>query len=369
MPSKPHASPRSHSPRSRVATANRHGGPLACLIALPASAVLIVFATALLVADNKAPTDAKSGVPNGLPAVSIPKDNQPSAAKISLGKQLYFDKRLSKDNTISCASCHDPQKGWSNGLQFGVGVGGQKGGRNSPTVLNTAYNKFQFWDGRAPTLEAQALGPIQNPIEMGMTLKKVVAKLNQIEGYRTQFRAVFGTDVTSDGIGKAIAAYERTVLTGDAPYDRFKAGDKKSLSAAAERGRKLFFNKAHCSACHAGANFTDNAFHNIGVGMDKKNYDVGRAAISKLEGDRGSFKTPTLRDIARTGPYMHDGSLKTLEAVVAHYNKGGIANPYLDEEIFALDLSKQEIQDLITFMKEGLSGRAYPAHKPPKLPK
>jgi len=339
------------------------------LIALPAAAVLAVFVTALLFAEGKSATSAAGGVPSGLPAVPIPKDNQPSAAKIALGKQLYFDKRLSKDNTISCASCHDPQKGWSNGLPFGVGVGGQKGGRNSPTVLNTAYNKFQFWDGREPSLEAQALGPIQNPIEMGMTLEKVITKLNKIAGYRSQFRAVFGTDVTSDGIAKAIAAYERTVLTGDAPYDRFKAGNKQALSAAAERGRQLFFNKAHCSACHSGPNFTDNAFHNIGVGMDKKKYDVGRFAVSKLEGDRGAFKTPTLRDIARTGPYMHDGSMKTLEAVVEHYNKGGIANPYLDEEIYALDLSKQEMRDLVTFMKEGLAGRAYPAHKPPKLPK
>ena len=311
---------------------------------------------------------ADDGVPSGLKPVKHPKDNQPTDAKISLGKQLYFDPRLSSDDTISCASCHDPTKGWSNGEQFATGVDGQKGGRNSPTVLNSAYSRFQFWDGREPSLEAQALGPIQNPIEMAMTLEAVVAKLNDIEGYRDQFQDVFGTDVTSEGIAKSIAAYERTVLTGDAPYDRYKAGDESALSESAARGRKLFFGKANCSACHSGANFTDNAFHNIGVGMDADEPDLGRFVVSGLEGDKGAFKTPTLRDIARTGPYMHDGSMKTLEEVVDHYVKGGIDNPQLDEEIFKLKLTDEEKADLITFMREGLSGDDYPDHEPPELP-
>lgn len=306
--------------------------------------------------------------PAGLPAVPHPEDNQPTAEKIALGKQLYFDPRLSSDNTISCASCHDPAKGWSNGEQFATGVGGAKGGRNSPTVINSAYFTFQFWDGRAPSLEAQALGPIQNPIEMNMTLPAVVEKLNAIEGYRTQFQKVFGTNVTADGIARAIAAYERTALSGDAPYDRFKAGDQDALSESAQRGMKLFFGKAACSSCHSGHSFTDNAFHNIGVGMDRKDPDVGREAISKLKGDRGAFKTPTLREIARTGPYMHDGSMQTLEEVVEHYNKGGIDNPFLDEEIFPLKLSDQDKKDLVTFMKEGLSSSSYPAHTAPRLP-
>ncbi|GAB4146936.1 MAG: cytochrome c peroxidase [Planctomycetaceae bacterium] len=308
--------------------------------------------------------------PKGLPAVTHPKDNPPSAAKISLGKQLYFDKRLSRDDTISCASCHNPEKGWSNGEQFATGVGGKKGGRNSPTIINTAYNRFQFWDGREPTLEAQALGPIQNPIEMNMTLKELIPKLNKIAGYKKQFQAVFKTDVTSEGIAKAIASYERTVLSGDAPYDRFKAGDKKALSESAQRGMKLFFGKAHCSACHAGPNFTDNGFHNIGIGIGKdgKATDKGRFTVSNLPEDIGSFKTPTLREIAKTAPYMHDGSLKTLEEVVAHYNKGGVKNDQLDEEIFPLNLTKQEAADVVTFMKEGLSSKSYPLHKPPKLP-
>ncbi len=303
--------------------------------------------------------------PAGLPPVVHPKDNAPTAEKISLGKQLYFDGRLSADNKVSCASCHDPAKGFSNGEQFATGVEGKKGGRNSPTVINAAYGNLQFWDGRAKSLEDQALGPIQNPIEMNMTLEAVVAKLNGIEGYKQQFQQVFGTDVTSDGIAKAIACYERTVLCGDAPFDKFQAGDKAALSEAAARGKKLFFGKANCTACHAGASFTDNGFHNIGL----PGTDEGRATINKSVGDKGAFKTPTLRDIARSGPYMHDGSLKTLEEVVAHYNKGGTPNPQLDEELFPLKLTDAEAADLVTFLKEGLASTSYPNHTAPELPK
>ncbi len=318
-------------------------------------------------AEDAKPT-VKGTTPLGLPSIPFPKDNPPTDDKIALGKQLYFDGRLSRDGKVSCASCHDPAKGYSNGERFATGVEGKQGGRSAPTVINTAYQKFQFWDGRAGSLEEQALGPIQNPIEMNMTLPEVVQKLNGIDGYKAQFQKVFGSDVTSDGIAKAIAAYERTVLSGDAPYDRFKTGDKAALSEGAKRGMDLFFGKGHCSACHTGSNFTDNAFHNIGIGMDKPKPDVGREAISKLAGDRGSFKTPTLRDVARSAPYMHDGSLKTLEEVVEHYSKGGIANDSLDEEIFARNLSKEEIADLVTFMKEGLASGSYPDHKPPQLP-
>ncbi len=307
-------------------------------------------------------------IPLGIPEIEHPKDNELTQEKIDLGKQLYFDKRLSSDNSVSCASCHDPAKGWSNGEAVATGVGGQKGGRSSPTIINSAFQKLTFWDGRAANLEEQALGPIQNPIEMNLSLDEAVKRLNGIPGYKKQFRAVFGTEVTKETLAKAIAAYERTAISGDAPYDRFQAGDKKALSEAAQRGLALFNGKAHCSACHSGPNFTDHAFHNLGVGIDKPMPDLGREVISKLEGDRGAFKTPTLREIARTAPYMHDGSEATLEAVVAYYNKGGTANPQLDEEIFPLDLTKEEAADLVTFMKEGLSSESYPDHKPPKLP-
>ncbi|WP_010582935.1 cytochrome-c peroxidase [Schlesneria paludicola] len=293
-----------------------------------------------------------------------PKENPSTAEKIALGQQLYFDGRLSADNKVSCATCHDPAKGFSNGEQFATGVEGKKGGRNSPTVINSAFQNFQFWDGRARTLEEQALGPIQNPIEMNMKMDDVVAKLNQIEGYRKQFQQIFGTDVTADGIAKAIAAYERTIVSRDAPYDRFKAGDTAAMSESAQRGMKLFFGKANCSACHAGPNFTDNGFHNIGLPSD----DEGRHVISKTLGDKGAFKTPTLREVAKSAPYMHDGSLKTLEEVVAHYIKGGSPHPQLDEALYPLKLSTEEITDLVTFMKEGLSSPSYPAHTVPELP-
>ena len=313
--------------------------------------------------------ETPSKPPLGLPSVSVPSDNAMTAEKIALGKQLYFDGRLSADNKVSCASCHDPAKGFSNGDRFATGVEGKKGGRSAPTVINTAYGSLQFWDGRAKTLEDQALGPIQNPIEMNMTLDAVIKKLNGIDGYKTQFKKVFGSDgATADGIAKAIAAYERTVISGNAPFDRFKAGDQKALSEQAQRGQKLFFGKAHCSACHAGPNFTDNSFHNVGVGMDQKDFDKGRADISKLSGDTGAFKTPTLREIAKSGPYFHDGSAKTLEDVIDHYAKGGIPNEWLDEEIFNIKIAPGEKADLIKFLVEGLSSPDYPDDKAPKLP-
>lgn len=307
--------------------------------------------------------------PLGLPAVTHPKDNEPTDAKVALGKQLYFDPRLSADDKVSCASCHDPKKGWSNGEAIAAGIGGQRGGRSAPTVLNTAYQRFQFWDGRADSLEQQALGPIANPIEMNLPIEAAVKKLSAVEGYQKQFQAVFGSPVSAEGIAKAIAAFERTVLSGNAPFDKFKIGkDESALSDAAKQGMKVFFGKANCSACHVGPNFTDNGFHNIGVGMKAEKPDLGRYEISKLEGDRGSFKTPSLRDIARSAPYMHDGSIATLEEVVEHYAKGGVPNDYLDEEIFALKLSSEEKSALVAFLKEGLASSNYPDVSVPELP-
>jgi cytochrome c peroxidase len=307
-------------------------------------------------------------VPAGLPPLPVPKDNEMTEAKIALGKQLYFDPRLSVDNTVSCASCHHPDKGWSNGEATSAGVGGQRGGRSAPTVINAAYNRFQFWDGRAGTLEEQALGPIANPIEMNLPIEEMVKKLNAIEGYRTQFQQVFGTDVTSDGVAKAIAAFERTVISGNSPYDRFKSGDTAALSEKAQLGLKLFNGKANCSSCHAGANFTDGAFHNLGIGAKATEVDAGRKAHSKLAGDHGAFKTPTLREIGRTAPYMHDGSLATLEDVVKYYNDGGTANDFLDEEIYALKLTEDEQAALVAFLKEGLSSEQYPKIEAPQFP-
>ena len=346
---------------------------------LIAVAVLTVFcgvASSRLSAEDS----FKLHVPLGLDAkrIRIPKGNVLTAENVSLGKQLYFDKRLSRDGSISCASCHDPQHGWSNGERFATGIGGQVGGRSAPTIINAGYLNsghlkltkiLQFWDGRSEELEGQALGPIQNEIEMDMKLDELVEKLNSIEGYRVQFQEVFGTDVTSDGIARAIAAFERTVLSGGAPFDKYKNGDEAALSTAARRGMNVFFNKAHCSACHAGANFADGGFHNIGIGMDQENPDLGRYVVTLIEGDRGSFKTPTLREIARTAPYMHDGSKATLEDVLNYYDQGGVQNPQLDEEMRPLKLTDQEKTDLVMFLEEGLSSDSYLEVKPPKLPR
>ncbi len=306
--------------------------------------------------------------PLGLPAMRIPADNPLTREKVALGRQLYFDPRLSRDNTVSCASCHDPQRGWSNGEAVATGINGQKGGRSAPTILNSGYSSFQFWDGRAMHVEGQALGPIQNPIEMDLTLPELEKKLRGIEGYREQFQQVFGGPANSENIAKAIAAFERTILSGDSPYDRYKAGDEAALSDSAKAGMKLFFGKANCNACHSEPLFTDGGFHNIGVGFDGDKPDPGRGEISKLGGDHGAFKTPTLRDIARTAPYMHDGSLKTLAEVIDYYSGGGHANPQLDEEIFKINLSAQEKADLAKFLEEGLSSSAYPLVEAPELP-
>jgi cytochrome c peroxidase len=226
---------------------------------------------------------------------------------------------------------------------------------------------FQFWDGRATTLEAQALGPIHNPVEMGETLENLVRKLNEIEGYREQFQAVFGTAVTTDGLAKAIAAFERTVLSGASPFDRYMAGDRTAMSAEAIRGRRVFNGKAKCRTCHGGPMFSDQGFHNSGVGMDRPDPDLGRGAVTKDPKDRGRFKTPTLRNVALTWPFMHDGSEKTLADVVDFYDRGGVANPNLDIFIVPLELTDEEQKDLVAFL-EALTG-PLPTFVRPVLPK
>ena len=301
-----------------------------------------------------------------LPPVPVPPDNPQTDAKIRLGAQLYFDTRLSADNTISCATCHDPKTGWANHHPTDTGIRGQVGGRNSGTILDAAYMRVQFWDGRAASLEEQALGPIHNPIEMGETLENVVRKLNAIPGYKAQFNAVFGTDASTDGIAKAIAAFERTVVTGPSPYDRWLAGEKSAMTPAALRGLGLFNGKGHCSPCHSGPAFSDQGYHNIGVGMLKKNPDRGREAVTKDPSDRGRFKTPGLRNCALTHPYLHDGSEQTLASVIAYYDRGGIANPNLDPLMLPLRLTPREKADLVAFL-EALTG-TQPNITPPALP-
>jgi cytochrome c peroxidase len=332
-----------------------------------ASVTAIVLAVTLfaVVASERQTNQVVPANP-ALPTMEIPVDNPQTQAKVALGRQLYFDPRLSIDNSISCATCHAPEMAWANHDKVDTGVGGRTGTRNSGTILDAAYMKFQFWDGRARTLEEQALGPIHNPVEMGETLERVVRKLGAIGGYRAQFHAVFGTGVTSDGIAKAIAAFERTILSGPSPYDRFIAGDKSALSDAAVRGMTLFEGKAGCDACHTGPMFSDQSFHNIGVGMGRPEPDIGRQAVTSDPQDRGKFKTPSLRNVALTWPYLHDGSAATLADVVEFYDGGGIPNPTLDVRIKALGLADAEQNDLVAFL-QSLTG-SLPHIARPTLP-
>jgi cytochrome c peroxidase len=301
-----------------------------------------------------------------VPPMPVPADNPQTDSKVRLGRELYFDGRLSADGTISCATCHKPQTGWANDQPTDTGIRGQVGGRNSGTVIDSGYMRFQFWDGRAGSLEEQALGPIHNPIEMGETLENVVRKLNAIPGYREQFMEVFGTEVTTDGIAKAIAAFERSIVSGPSPFDLFMAGDRSAMSASAQRGMAVFNGKGHCTPCHSGAMFSDQSFHNIGVGMDAEKPDAGRSAISKDERDWGKFKTPGLRNVAKTPPYLHNGAEATLMDVVNYYDRGGIPNRNLDPAMLPLHLTGTEKNDLVAFL-EALTG-SYPVMGTPPLP-
>lgn len=288
-----------------------------------------------------------------LPAVvPVPSTNLNYAAKIELGKQLYFDGRLSKNNAISCAFCHNPGTGFADSRQTSIGVGGGIGGRQSPTVYNSAFNHVQFWDGRARSLEEQAIGPIHNPVEMAETHEHVVAKLGKVKGYQQQFRAVFGTGVNLQGIAEAIAAYERTVLSTNSAFDKYVMGDQKAMDEAAARGLALFKGKARCILCHNGPNLTDNQFHNLGVPqVGPMKEDLGRYNVTRAEKDKGAFKTPTLRSITETSPYMHDGAFKSLEEVVEFMNEGGGRNPNVSPLVKPLGLTPEEKADLLAFLR------------------
>lgn len=299
--------------------------------------------------------------------VPIPATNLNYKVKIDLGKQLYFDGRLSKNNAVSCAFCHNPFTGFADPRRTSIGVGGGVGGRQAPSVYNTGFIPLQFWDGRAGSLEEQAIGPIVNPVEMAETHENVVKKIGKIKGYRQQFRAVFGTDVNLQGIAEAIAAYERTVVSTNSSFDKYVLGDLKAMDEAAIRGMALFKGKARCILCHNGPNFTDNQFHNLGVPQEgPMKEDLGRFYVTRLERDKGAFKTPTLRSITETAPYMHDGAFKTLEEVVDFLDKGGGPNPNLSPLLKPLGLSSQEKADLLAFLN-ALTGEPV-KFEMPKLP-
>jgi cytochrome c peroxidase len=295
----------------------------------------------------------------------IPADNPLTAAKVTLGKMLYYDPRLSADGNVSCATCHNPNFGFSNGVPLSAGFKGQLGGRNSPTCLNRLYSTVQFWDGRAKSLEEQALGPVQNPVEMANSLPAMVSSLQRIESYKPLFSEAFGTDeITAERVAKAIASFERTLLSGNSAFDRFQAGDDKAISDSAKRGFAVFMSKGNCSQCHTLPNFTDEQFHNVGVGMNKPNPDLGRYKVTENEADKGAFRTPTLREIAQTAPYFHDGSATTLAEVVEVYDRGGTRNPHLDAKVKPLRLSRQEKMNLVAFMQT-LTGEQLNVEAPP----
>lgn len=305
--------------------------------------------------------------PLGLPPVPIPPDNPLTEETIALGRRLYYDPQLSADGTISCASCHAPQFAFSDNRPFSEGVGGKRGTRHSPTVINSAYNSLQFWDGRAPSLEEQAKGPMANPVEMAHSLEGVVKRMQADPKYLELFKKAWGADqITIDIVVKSIASFERTVIAGDSPFDRFYYGhDSRALPSAAQRGLRIFVSakKGNCAVCHTVgkdyALFTDNKFHNLGIGADTRGNlnDLGRYTETKNDADLGAFKTPSLRNLANRGPYMHDGSFPTVKDTLAHYIGGGNWNPHLDKDIHSLDvLTFDERDDLLQFL-DSLNGK------------
>ncbi len=277
-------------------------------------------------------------IPLGLDLyMPIPGDNPLTAEKIELGRRLFFDRRLSRDNSVACSSCHDPERAFSDGRPVAVGVFDRKGRRNSPALINRGYGRSFFWDGRVATLEEQVLKPIQDANEMDLTLPEAAARVG----------------LPAEEISRALASFVRSILSGGSPFDRFIDGDRAALSAEQQAGLAIFRGKGNCVACHVGPNFSDERLHNTGVAWrDGRLQDTGAGA--------GNFKTPTLREVARGAPYMHDGSLATLEEVIEYYDRGGNRNPGLDPEIHALHLSPAEKQEIVAFLRS-FSGTVYGA--------
>lgn len=285
-----------------------------------------------------------------LEPMKIPEDNPMSAEKVRLGHQLYFDKRLSGDGKFACYSCHLNEHGLTLGQPLGTGPFGKKLPRNAPTMWNIGYHTEWYWDGRAKSLEGQALAAWRG-VNMGADPEKIVATLNAIPGYREQFQRVFNQDATPDNVSKALATYMRTIISKDTPFDRWQRGDQSAISMEAQQGYQLFQN-AKCDNCHSGFLFTDLQYHNVGIGMKAKTPDVGRFTVTKLERDTGAFKTPTLRDIGDSGPYFHDGSVATLEEAVRILVNGGIENPHLDRaNILKANLNAAEVRAVVAFLR------------------
>ncbi len=290
-------------------------------------------------------------VPKGFPYPDIPADNQPTQNRIELGKRLFFDPILSRDSTISCGSCHHKDLFFTDGLALSVGIDSQLTPRNAPSIINVAYQPYMFWDGGVPTIEQQVLAPISNPLEMDYDVNAVVARLNKHPEYPALFREAYDQEPTVFTLTRAIANYERSLFSGVSLFDEYQYNNKKdALSPSALNGKSIFFGEAgECFHCHNEFNFTDNSFKNNGLYL---NYaDSGRARITLLSSDVGKFKVPSLRNVAMTAPYMHDGSMSTLEEVVEHYNSGGKPHPNKSGLIKPLSLTVQEKEDLVNFLK------------------
>jgi cytochrome c peroxidase len=282
--------------------------------------------------------------------MSIPADNPMTPEKVALGRQLFFDERLSVDGSKSCYSCHVCEKGLTDGLPKAIGPGNKQLPRSSPTLWNIGYHKEFYWDGRSGSLEKQALAAWTGA-NMGAKADEIVAKLNALQDYKTQFQKIFQSDATPDNVVKAIAAFERTIIAGNTAWDRWKAGDNTAISTSAWRGWNIF-QAIKCNNCHDGVLFTDQQYHNIGIGMDQKEPDAGRFKVTQRPEDTGAFKTPTLRDIEKSAPYFHDGSAKTLEEAVDIMLGGGKPNQYLDKKnLEPHKLLPEQREDLLNFLR------------------
>jgi cytochrome c peroxidase len=303
------------------------------------------------------------------PAPPAPADNLPNAERVALGRTLFFDPRLSGDGNMSCATCHNPSLGWSDGQATARGVKSMTLGRATPTIVNTGYNSLQMWDGRKKSLEDQAMGPMEATVEMNMDIARLFRFLNENQGYRRLFAKAYpGEAIDAGTLSKAIATYERTIVSRTSPFDRWVAGDAKAMTAQQVEGFRLFNGKAACAACHSGPNFTDNGFHNLGLkSFGVAEPDPGRYAIRPVKAMKGAFKTPTLRDVTRTGPYFHDGSAATLMDVMRHYDRGGDVTTNLSPNMKPLSLTEAEMAAVVAFM-EALTS-PYRAEPVPELPR
>ncbi|WP_053475070.1 cytochrome-c peroxidase [Cytobacillus solani] len=290
--------------------------------------------------------------------IPVPADNPMTEEKIELGKTLYFDPRLSGNNVQSCMSCHAPGAGYGDGMAKFIGFEGFNGPRNSPTIINSGYYPTNFWDGRAGSLEEQALGPIQSEVEMNQNLDELVIELNGVPTYVERFNTVFNDKISADNIAKAIAAFERTIVIADTAFDRYLQGEEDAISVDAKEGMKLFAGKAGCISCHAGPLLSDYNYHNLGMSGDD-----GRFAVTGNEDDKGKFRTSGLRGVAHTAPFMHDGSLETLKDVITYYNEGGGDHANKSVLMKPLNLTGKEMNSLVAFL-ESLSGELPMVEKP-----